>query len=620
MESYRRRLGIFALLMLLFLGVVFFRLIQLQVWEGDKYLRFSQNNTLREISIPAPRGKIVDRFGRVLAENRPSFVLTLQLGQVKDLEKSVATLADLLDSDSETIRGKLAEKKNLPRFSPIVVAQDLSREEVARFRAKLSRLSADLPEDRDLTGIELNVRFERVYPYKAKVGHVLGYVREVNDKELLEWQGKEPGRVGPGDKVGVAGVERSFDFELRGYDGYRQTFVNALGREVDLSELGLKDVLKVQAAQAGDTLQLTLDARLMEVADEAFGNKVGALVAMDPRNGEILAMLSKPSYNPEDLSGVISPAFWKELQENPDKILLNRPFQAAYPPGSTYKIVTAVAGLAEGMIDLKHEENCSGYYLFGGRRWGCWNKKGHGRVDLYRAIVSSCDVFFYKLGEKLGPDRLARYATLLGLGKKTGILNDSEREGLIPTSEWKLKAKKEKWAPSDSLGIAIGQGYDLVTPLQSAMMIAQFANGGKKLSPHLLLATVDEQGERHVKEVPRPERLAGFINDKQFAALKHALIDVVAAPGGTGGHARIPGITVGGKTGTAQVIGESMKGKAAKGVKTGDHAWFVAFAPEDPEIVVSVIVEHAGHGGSEAAPIAQRVLAEYFKDKIKSAK
>jgi penicillin-binding protein 2 len=615
MESYRNRLVAFAFLVLLFFGLVIYRLVQFQWIEGEKYLHFSQVNTLREISIPAPRGRILDRQGRVLAENRPSFVLSINLSQVKDVEKSLKTLAYLLGWDEATVRDNISDKKNLPHFTPIVVAQDLGREEVARLRSKMTRLNVEMPEGYDLTGIELTVRYERVYPYKEKVGHVMGYVREVSDKELAEWQEREPERVGPGDKVGVAGVEKTFDLQLRGYDGYRQAFVDAMGREMDLSELGLKETLKIKSAQAGENLQLTLDAHLMEVAYEAFGDKVGALVALDPRNGEILAMLSKPSYNPEELSGVISTSLWKSLQENPDKILLNRPLQAAYPPGSTFKIVAAVAGLAEGMTDFSERENCPGYYQLGGRRWGCWNKRGHGVVDLHKAIVQSCDVFFYKLGERLGPDRLARYANMFGLGKKTGILSDSEREGLVPTSEWKLKAKNERWLPSDSLGIAIGQGYDLVTPMQNALMVAQFANGGKKITPHLLLATQDSGGEKHPQPVDRPERLPWFINEKQFAEMKQALIDVVNAPGGTGGRARLPGIKVGGKTGTAQVVGESSKGKLAKGVKTGDHAWFVAFAPEDPEIAIAVIVEHAGHGGTEAAPIAQKVLAEYFKNR-----
>lgn len=621
MEPYRQRLLGLALIMLGFFGLALYRLVDLQLIQGEKYFRFSQNNTMREIPIPAPRGKILDREGRVLADNRPSFALRLNPAQVKDAARAKRSLAYLLDWPEDKVQDALNAKKGLSMLAPSVVAKDLSRDELAKIRARMTRVHAGMESDLDLTGIDLVVHFERIYPYREKVGHVLGYVREVSDKELKEWAEQEPGRVSPGDDVGVAGTEKAFDLDLRGYDGYRQTLVDAMGREADLREIGLDAALEEKPAMAGKTLQLTLDARLMEVADEAFGDEVGSLVAMDPRDGAILAWVSHPSYNPEDLTGTIPKALWKEMQEHPGKILLNRPIQAAYPPGSTYKIVTAIAALAEGETNVNETIQCPGYYMFGGRRWGCWNKAGHGRVDLHRALVSSCDVYFYRMGERLGPDRLAHYANLLGLGKKTGVLADSEREGLIPTREWKEKSRKEKWSPSDSLGIAIGQGFDLVTPLQNALMMAQVANGGIKISPHLLAATIGDDGSKTPIPLSRAESLPWGINKKEYEAVKRALIDVVAGVGGTGAKARIPGITVAGKTGTAQVVGYETVHKVAKGVKTGDHAWFVAFAPaENPEIAVAVIVEHGGHGGSIAAPIAQRVMTEYFKGRIPAPK
>ncbi|HKY61880.1 MAG TPA: penicillin-binding protein 2 [bacterium] len=606
MEVDRRRLGLFALLVLLFFGLALYRLIDLQILNGEKFLRFSRMNTLREIPLPAPRGKILDRQGRVLADNRPSFTLRLNLAQVKDLKVTQRSLAYLLQSDEASLSQKLNVKRGASLLAPVTVAQDLSRDEVARIRARMTRVRAGAEPDLDLNGVELVVQFERVYPYRDKAGHVLGYVREAGEKELAEWEKREPGRVNPGDDVGVAGVEKAFDAELRGYDGSRRTLVDALGREADLGEMGMEGLLGETPARAGETLRLSLDARLMEVGAEAFQGKVGTLVALDPRSGEVLAWVSRPSYDPETLTGTIPAALWKELRDNPDNVMLNRPIQGAYPPGSTYKIVTAVAGLAENETDFKTTVNCPGYYSFGGRNWGCWNKKGHGRVDLRRALISSCDVFFYKLGEKLGPDRLAHYAKLLGLGQKTGILSDTEREGLIPTREWKEKNRKEKWVPSDSLGIAIGQGFDLVTPLQNALMMARFAAGGRELRPRLLAET----------GTPRVPALPWGISEEEFAKLREALVAVVEEGGGTGGKARVPGIKVAGKTGTAQVVGyESLAKGIAKG-KTGDHAWFVAFAPaENPEIAVAVLVEHGGHGGSAAAPIAQKVMAEYFKER-----
>ena len=607
MEVDRRRLGIFSLLVLLFFGLALYRLLDLQILNGEKYLRFSRMNTLREVPVPAPRGKILDRQGRVLADNRPSFTLRLNLAQVKDLKVAQRSLAYLLEIDPDSLSQKLAPKRGASLLAPVTVAQDLSRDEVARIRARMTRVRAGAEPDLDLNGVELVVQFERVYPYREKAGHVLGYVREAGEKELAEWEKREPGRVNPGDDVGVVGIEKTFDSQLRGFDGSRRTLVDALGREADLREMGMEALLAEVPARAGETLRLSLDARLMEVGSEAFGNQVGSLVAIDPRDGGVLAWVSRPSYDPEALTGTIPTALWKELRDNPDNVMLNRPIQGAYPPGSTYKIVTAIAGLAENETDFKQTVQCPGYYLFGGRRWGCWNKKGHGKVDLRRALISSCDVFFYKLGEKLGPDRLARYAKLLGLGSKTGLLSDSEREGIIPTREWKEKSRKEKWVPSDSLGIAIGQGFDLVTPLQNALMTARFAAGGKDLQPHLLASA----------DGAKADSLPWGISEEEFAKLKDALVAVVEEGGGTGAKARIPGIKVGGKTGTAQVIGyESLAKGLGKPGATGDHAWFVAFAPaEQPEIAIAVLVEHGGHGGSVAAPIAQKVMVEYFKDR-----
>jgi penicillin-binding protein 2 len=430
-------------------------------------------------------------------------------------------------------------------------------------------------------------------------GHLLGYVREAGAEAIKEWEEKEPGRVGPGDKVGIKGVEKTFDDRLRGRDGFRPRLVDARGHAVDFKALGLEALAQDVPATPGQDLRLTVDADLNEVAYQAFGDKVGALVALDPKNGEVLAWVSKPSYAPDLLSKKISPDQWRELRDNPDNILLNRPIQGAYPPGSVYKIVTALAALSEGKIDFKEKITCPGYYRWGGRNWGCWNHAGHGAVNLLEALKYSCDVFFYKLGERLGPDLLEKYARSLGLGDKTGVLADTERSGLIPTADWKVKKVGEEWKNSDNLGNAIGQGFNLVTPLQNALMVARFANGGKKILPHLLME----------ESVPSPEALSWKITPEQYEQLREALHQVVDGAGGTGHNARVPGISVGGKTGTAQVVSLDNKGKG----KHTDHAWFVAFAPvEDPQIAIAVLVEHGGSGGKMAAPIAQQVLAKFF--------
>jgi penicillin-binding protein 2 len=348
----------------------------------------------------------------------------------------------------------------------------------------------------------------------------------------------------------------------------------------------------------------------MEAAYEAFRGQVGALVALDPRDGAVLAWLSMPSYDPTDLSGPLSSSRWAAFKEDPDKILLDRPTQAAYPPGSVHKILTALAALAVGKTDFQETVYCPGYYQSGNRRWGCWNPKGHGRVNLKKALMVSCDVFFYKLGERVGPDPIAAVARLFGLGARTGVLADSEREGLLPTEAWKWKSKKEKWTVGDSLGTAIGQGFNLVTPLQNALMIARFANGGKKITPRLLMESPSQPHALRAEAESSPFGVA----PRDYEEIRQALTAVVNSPGGTGGAARLQEVLVAGKTGTAQVIGHEFKGKVAAGVRTENHAWFVAYAPERaPEIAVAVLVEHGGGGGGVAAPIAKRILEAYFR-------
>lgn len=614
MEIYRKRLLGFSLLILIFVGAFVFRLLDLQILNGDKFRQLSQANSLRQNRVPAPRGRLLDRRGRLLAENRLSFTLTLNPSQIHDPHRSIHTLAYLLNWKEEQVAEVLGNIKQLSGFTPIVVKEDLSPEEAARIRGRISLVATKEPKAFDLNGINLELRYARVYLGGEALGHLLGYLREAGEKELRQWEKREPGRVGPGDQVGVVGVEKSFDGLLRGYDGFQRSFVDALGHEVEVSDLGLEALTRDIPSRKGEDLQLTVDADLSRRAYEAFGDGVGALVALNPQNGEVLALVSKPSYRPGLLTGGISNSLWNRLRNNPDKVLLNRTIQAAYPPGSTYKIVTALAALAEGEIDFKEKIDCKGFYEFGGRKWGCWNKHGHGSLNLSQALIQSCDVFFYHLGKRLGSDRLAHYAALLGLGRKTHILKDYEQAGLIPTREWKQEKRKEAWNPGDDLGDAIGQGFNLVTPLQSALMIAEFANGGRKIFPHLLKATAEDEKNWRPAPFPPPSPLPLKISAADYVALKKALVGVVEAPKGTGGRARIPGVEVGGKTGTAQVVALERKGKTEG--KSEDHAWFVGFAPADhPEIAVSVIVEHGGHGGSAAAPIAQQVMEEFFREK-----
>lgn len=595
---------VFSLLIMVGAAVFLFRLFQLQVFHGEEYRQLSQGNFQRRTRLAAPRGRILDRHGRVLADNEPNFQLALLLPEVQNEDQALTTAAALLGLETAQLREVLDQQKDLPRHYPRILAEHLNRDECARLQAAISKLQSESGVAEDPNGLHLQVQYERIYPYGEKLSHLLGYVRQIGPEALKAWEQKEPGRVGPDGKIGMKGVEKKFDEVLRGYDGFKRRLVDARGHAVDFKSLGLAALVEDIPVSPGKDLQLTIDAHLNEVADGAFGDKVGALVALDPSSGEILSWVSKPSYDPELLSKKMSPDQWRELRDHPDKILLNRPVQGAYPPGSVHKIVTAVAALAEGKVDFAEKIRCPGYYRWGNRNWGCWNRRGHGAVNLMQAIKYSCDVFFYKMGERLGPDLLAKYAHYLGLGEKTGILDDTERSGLIPTAEWKRKQVGEEWKNADNLGNAIGQGYNLTTPMQNALMVARFANGGKQIQAHLVAEDSKSEAKSSWK-----------ISDEEYEQLREALHQVVDGAGGTGQKARVPGVTVAGKTGTAQVVSLDFKGKG----KREDHAWFVAFAPvEDPRIAIAVLVEHGGSGGKAAGPIAQKVLVEFFKNKNRS--
>jgi penicillin-binding protein 2 len=594
----RRRLLVFSLFITAVAGIFLFRLLQLQVIHGEEYRQLSLGNFQRRIRVAAPRGRILDRNGKILADNEPNFQLALSLPEMKGEAEALTSAGLLTGLEKSKLQEILLQQRDLPRHYPRVLVEHLTRDEWARLQAEFSKMQSERGASDNLNGLHLQVQYERVYPFGENFSHLLGYVRQAGPETLKEWDEKDPGRVGPDGKVGIKGVEKSFDEALRGHDGFRQHLVDARGRAVDFQALGLAALMQDIPVTPGADLHLTVDADLNRTADQAFGDKVGALVALDPQNGEVLAWVSKPSYSPELLSKKISGVQWLELRDHPDKILLNRPLQGAYPPGSVHKIVTAVAAVSEGKVDFNEKIHCPGYYRWGGRNWGCWNHGGHGAVNLVQALKYSCDVFFYKMGERLGPDLIAKYAAYLGLGEKTGVLQDSERSGLIPTEEWKEKQVGQGWKNSDNLGNAIGQGYNLVTPMQNALMVARFANGGKKIQAHLLLKGQSET----------PEALPWNLTPEQWKQLREALHQVVDG-GGTGRMAKVPGVSVAGKTGTAQVVSLDYRGKGRR----EDHAWFVAFAPvEDPQIALAVLVEHGGSGGKAAGPIAQKVLAEYF--------
>ncbi len=587
----------------MFLLLAFFsltaRLAYLQLKQGSYFAEVSEHNRIRLQDIPPTRGMIFDRNGVLLVDNQPSFDLSLIREDVEEMPALLSNLETLLDLPSSHVREKLSKFRTSPPFVPITIKPDLTRQELAR----VETYKFENP------GLYISTEPRRYYLFPELSVHLIGYTGQVSERQLSTGHLKG---VKMGDRVGQYGVEQSWQSVLAGRRGGRQVEVDATGRRLN--------VIQEIPAQPGHNLILTIDARLQRAAEEAMGDKAGAVVALDPKTGQVLAMVSSPSFDQTKFIRGISSKEWNLLSNDPLHPLENRALSGQYPPGSTYKIVTAIAGLMENVITPETTFFCPGHYHFGGRDYRCWKKSGHGTLNVHRALVESCDVFFYRVGQKLGVDRLAKYARALGLGTPTGIGLHPERPGLVPTSKWKKNRFGVPWQEGETLSVSIGQGFNLVTPLQLANLVATAVNGGTLLRPQAVLRVEKADGSvvSEFKPTVRPNLK---LNSSVLGIVKKALSGVVNEDRGTARNSRLENVIVGGKTGTAQVI-TLEKYKGVKNIeeipyKYRDHAWFVAFAPvDDPQIVVSVIAEHAGHGGSQAAPVAKHVLEAFFDLKV----
>lgn len=591
-DVYRR---IFALSVA---AAIFFLILLGRLWflmfiEADRLQEMSENNRLRFIPVAASRGSLLDRNGKVLVSNTPSFSLAVIPNEVKDRNGLFAILARELDTDINELISKWEKGKGRAKYFPVILAQGISRDQVEYFEENSLRL----------TGIEVEVKPVREYPSGDFASHLLGYIGEISEKELSLADFAE---YNPGDYMGKSGIERSYEEYLHGEDGGRQIEVDARGRYLGT----VSETLPV----SGHSIMLTIDSELQKVAEKALGDKAAAAVVMDVNTGEILAFASTPNFDPSLFSGRMPPEKWKAYLEDKRHPLDNKALKGQYPPGSTFKIVTALAGLAEGLIDENTAVNCRGEYELGTSKFRCWNRKGHGTVNLKGAMRESCDVYFYQLGEKLGVDKIASYARMFGLGESTGCGLDGEKSGFIPTAEWKEKKFGKKWYKGETLPVAIGQGYLLTTPVQLASMTAGVATDGKVYRPHLVKKILDRDG-RTIKEFFPEVMKTVSLSREHFRKVKDSLLAVVNEPRGTGAAARLYEVKVAGKTGTSQVV--KMKDtKGAVAYQHRDHALFVAFAPFDkPEIAVSVVVEHGEHGGGAAAPVAGQILRRYFESK-----
>jgi penicillin-binding protein 2 len=590
-----------AFIVLVFL-VFFARLFQLQVIQTDDLRMRSVHNSVRTLRVEAPRGDIVDRDGRILAATRPAFGVQLIPHDVRHPEIVIPALAQLIDREPGELRTQIGSPRGRLRFQPVRLAGDLSYDQVARVEAHLYALS----------GIVTDVRPRRHYVGGELASHVLGYIGEIQGPQLAK---SEFADYQQGEVIGQAGIEDVEQDALRGRAGGVNQIVDVAGRVV-----GVVDEID---PVPGGSVQLTIDLDLQQAAEAAFvpetpdeHARVGSAVALDVHSGDVLALVSKPSFDPNAFAGGIDSATWKGLLTDKLKPIQNRAISGQYPPGSTYKAIVAAAGLEAGLIDPNRRIFCPGFFRLGNRTYRCWKHEGHGSVDLHRALVESCDVYFYTIGRDLGVDRLFEFASGFNLGRTTGITLPHERPGLIPSSAWKLRALKEPWMAGETISASIGQGFNLVTPLQLAVAYGAIANGGALVRPRLILRVSDADGR--LVDGPPPEASGRVPVRREFLDLvRSGLEGVVEEPHGTGARARVTGVRVAGKTGTAQAVGL----KHTEGVdeddlawELRDHAWFVGFAPaEAPEIVVAALVEHGGHGGSAAAPVVQKVLARYFE-------
>jgi penicillin-binding protein 2 len=587
----QQRLAIVSYIIVGMVGLLLIGFWKLQVIDSDKFLQWAERNRVRSIPVIAPRGRMLDRDGRVLVDNYPSFSVLLLRDDPAQVEKNLPAIAEGLGIPLEDLKEQLRQSRNLKNFQPIVIKPEASKADVAFIESHRS----------DIPLLEMLMVHRRRYLPGGFMSHASGYVGEVSEQQIEA----SNGRFRPGDFVGKSGLERQYNDLLQGTDGMRRVVVNSVGKEVDH--------LPTQEAIPGKQIQLTIDYDLQQVAEHSLGARPGAVVAIDPRTGEVLAMVSRPAPDPNDFAIRIPVEEWKKLNDDPLHPLLNRAIQAQLAPGSVFKIVTATAMLEEHVPEESFTTFCPGYGTFFGRQYHCWvyyaksGAKSHGVTNLHEAILKSCDVFFYTVGIRLGIERLSYYGSHLGVGHKTGIDLPSEETGLMPSEEWVERVLHRKWYAGEVISVATGQGAVTTTPLQLARMIGGIASGGVFKQPHLLKDAPNVGEERFAISEPTVEKIT------------NAMYGVVNEKGGTGGQLKLAGIEFSGKSGTAQVIGYGTRARVGKEKKFEDNAWFVGYAPRrNPEICVAVLVQESGqHGGEAAGPVVRDVVKAYYDKKTK---
>lgn len=599
LRKLRLRLGISAGFVVIFFMLLYARFYYLQVAQQDHYHTLAEANRISILPIVPNRGLIYDRNGKVLAQNYSAYALEIVPSKVADIESTIdelATIIEITPTDRQRFKKLMKESK---RFKSLPLRNRLTDVEIATFATNRYRFP----------GVEIKARVFRQYPEKEMVSHVIGYISRINDRDLEQLeQNEELNNYRGSQYIGKIGIEQSYEKQLHGITGFEEVETDAAGRSIR--------VLSRTPPVSGNNLILSLDLGLQDAAEKAFGDRRGALVALDPNNGEVLAFVSKPGYDNNLFIGGIDQENWNLLNNSIDRPLNNRALRGVYPPGSTFKPFMALAALELGKRTAEYSINDPGYFSLPGvdRRYRDWKPGGHGRVNLHKSLVVSCDTYYYGLANDLGIDNIHSFIGQFGLGKKTGIDIEGEVSGLLPSAEWKMKQFKQKWYAGDTISVAIGQGYNLTTPLQLAFATMIIANNGKAYLPRLVKQIQNSQTGT-IEEIP-PKLLKKLkLKPHNLEVVKNALVDVTR-PGGTAAKAAInAAYTFAGKTGTSQVIGikqgERYNEKSIN-ERHRDHAMFIAYAPaEDPKIALAVLIENTGTGGSTAAPVARQVF-DYF--------
>ena len=601
---FRVRLVVAAILVLVCFGILIARLFFLQMVKYDHYQTMAENNRISIVPVVPNRGLIYDRNGVILAHNFIVYTLELTPGKIEDVEATIDEIGKLVEVTALDRKRFKKLRGQSHSFESVPLRTHLNEVEAARFAVNRYRFP----------GVEIKSRLFRHYPQKSLGSHFIGYIGRINDKDLEALKESDDlSNYKGSDHIGKSGVEKFYERRLHGVTGSQQVEIDADGHAVR--------VLSSTAPVAGDSLVLTIDSKLQRIAEEAFGDRRGALVAINPTNGEVLAYVSQPSFDPNLFVDGIDTESWKALNESIDRPLINRPMRGIYPPGSTLKPFVALAGLDAGKREPPFSISDPGYFMLPGssHRYRDWKPSGHGRVDMRRAITISCDTFFYGLAVELGIEKMASYLRHFGFGKETGIDMYGEMSGLLPTPEWKRRRFKQPWYPGETVIVGIGQGYTLVTPLQLAQATAMFANNGVAMRPHLVSA-IQETSNGASKPMPIEVMDKVVITPEHMEMVRQAMHDVTL-PGGTAVSvgAGAP-YMVGAKTGTAQVIGIKQNEKYDEkniAERHRDHALFISFAPlEAPKIAIAVIVENGSHGGSVAGPIARKVMDYYLLGKM----